>query len=93
MAHTAKKPIREKGILSTLNPKPSHSITDLVVSFYESDDSNQLILWMKDCEISQMEEGCMFKKRLVLSNLQELYQNFKQKHPTASIGFSKFAEL
>ena len=27
MAQTAKKLVREKGILSTLNPKPSHSIT------------------------------------------------------------------
>ena len=33
------------------------------------------------------------KKRLILSNLQELFKNFKEKHPAASIGFSKFAEL
>ena len=43
MARTAKKLVREEGILSTPNPKLSHSITqtkvDLVVSFYESDDA------------------------------------------------------
>lgn len=33
------------------------------------------------------------QKRLVLCNLKELYQNFKDKHPSLKIGFSKFAEL
>ena len=46
MAWTAKNLGREKGILSTPNPKPNHSITqtkvDLVVSFYESGESSQL---------------------------------------------------
>ena len=52
MARTAKKLVREKGILSTPNPKPSHSITqtkvDMVVSFYESDESSRLMPGMKD---------------------------------------------
>ena len=38
-------------------------------------------------------ERVHMQKRLVLSNLKEVYQLFKQKHPTKSIGFSKFAEL
>lgn len=33
------------------------------------------------------------QKRLVLSNLKEAYQLFKDKHPDEKIGFSKFAEL
>ena len=99
MARTAKKLVREKGILSTPNPKPSHSITqsriDLVVSFYESDDSSWLMPGMKDFVSVKQTDGrrVHVQKRLVLSYLRELYQNFKQKHPTASIGFSKFAEL
>ena len=99
MARTAKKLVREKGILSTPNPKPSHSITqskiDLVVSFYESDDSSRLMPGMKDFFSVKQTDGrrVHVQKRLVLSNLRELYQNFRQKHPTASIGFSIFAEL
>jgi hypothetical protein len=33
------------------------------------------------------------QKRLVLSNLKEAYQLFKEKFPDEKIGFSKFAEL
>ena len=99
MARTAKKLVREKGILSTPNPKPSHSITqtkvDMVVSFYESDESSRLMPGMKDFVSVKQPDGkrVHIQKRLILSNLRELYQNFKEKHPAASIGFSKFAEL
>ena len=52
MAQTAKKLVREKGILSTPNIKPSYFITqtkvDLVVSFYESDESSWLMPGMKE---------------------------------------------
>ena len=34
-----------------------------------------------------------FQKRLLLRNLRELYELFKTKFPTHTIGFSKFAEL
>ena len=33
------------------------------------------------------------QKRLILSNLNELYANFKPKYVSTSIGFSKFCEL
>ena len=33
------------------------------------------------------------QKRLILSNLNELYANFKSKYASTSIGFSKFCEL
>ena len=33
------------------------------------------------------------QKRLILSNLNELYANFKSKYVSTSIGFSKFCEL
>ena len=33
------------------------------------------------------------QRRLILSNLRELYNLFKDKHPEQKIGFSKFAEL
>ena len=99
MARTAKKLVGEKGILSTPNPKPSHSITqtkvDLVVRFYESDESSWLMPEMKDFVSVKQPDGkrVHIQKRLTLSNLRELYQKFKEKHPAASNGFSKFAEL
>ena len=33
------------------------------------------------------------QKRLVLGNLKEVYQRFKEKNPNIKIGFSKFAML
>ena len=33
------------------------------------------------------------QKRLVLSNLREVYSEFKERFPGRKIGFSKFAEL
>ena len=95
VAWTAKKLVREKSILSTPNPKPSHSITQTkvdLVSFYESDESSWLMTGVKDfVSVKQLDgKRVHIQKRLILSNLQEL---FKEKHPAASIGFSKFVEL
>ena len=72
VAQTAKKLVREKGILSTPNLYPSHSITltkiDLVVSFYASDESSRLMAGMKDF-ISVKQPNGNIQKRLILSNL------------------------
>ena len=89
----------QKGILSTPNPKPSHSITqtkvDMVVTFYESDESSQLMPGMKEFVSVKQPHGkrMHIQEWLILNNLRELYQKFIEKHPAASIGFSKFAEL
>ena len=50
---------------------------------------------MKDFVSVKQSDGkrVHIQKWLILSNLRKLYLNFKEKHPTASIGFSKFAEL
>ena len=83
----------------TILPQSSHCITqtkvDFVVSFYESDESSWLMPGMKDFVSVKLLDGkrVHIQKRLILSNLQELFQNFKEKHTTASINFSKFAEL
>ena len=48
----------------------------------------------KDCISVRGAEGRItMQKRLILSNLRELYHSFKDKHPEQKIGFSKFAEL
>ena len=52
MARKAKKLVKEKGIMSTPNPKPGHSIEqskiDTVIGFYESDNCSRMMPGMKD---------------------------------------------
>ena len=66
MTRTAKKLVRENGILSTPNPRPSHSIAqtkiDLVVSFYESDESSRLMARMKDFVSVKQPDGKRVQK-------------------------------
>ena len=97
MARKAKQLVEEKGILSTPNPKPGHSLpsksVDLIKSFYESDDISRAMPGKKDfVSIRQGEKRVQVQKRLVLSNLKEVYLAFKVQFPNEKIGFSKFAE-
>ena len=43
--------------------------------------------------VKQGEQRVHIQKRLVLSNLREVYQLFKDRFPTETVGFSKFADL
>ena len=43
--------------------------------------------------VKQGEQRIHIQKRLFLSNLREVYQLFKDKFPTETVGFSKFADL
>ena len=43
--------------------------------------------------VRQGDKWVHLQKRLLLSNLKELYQQFKEEYPMEKIGFSKFAEL
>ena len=98
MVRRAKDVVKQKRILSTPNPKPGQVLatetTDLVQSFYEYDEVSRMLPGKKDF-VSVKQEGKQVhvQKRLILSNLKEVYQLFKEKFPTDSIGFSKFAEL
>ena len=66
----------------------------LVQEFYECDEVSRIMPGKKDfVSVRQGDGRVHMQKRLVLSNLKEVYQLFKQKYPTKSIGFSKFAEL
>ena len=97
-ARKSKELVKEKGILSTPNPKPGSSLpqetTDLVIQFYESDDVSRVMPGKKDF-VSVRKEGrrVHVQKRLVLSNLKEVYSEFKSQFPNYKVGFSKFAEL
>ena len=98
MARKAKQLVREKGILSTPNPKPGRSLPqtsiDVVIHFYESDENSRMMPGKKDCISVRGAEGRItMQKRLILSNLRELYRSFKDKHQEQKVGFSKFAEL
>ena len=98
ISRKVKSLVKEKGILSLPDPKPGHTLpqetADLVVAFYESDESSRIMPGKKDfMSIKGAGGRRQIQKRLVLSNLKELYQHFKDKHPSVKIGFSKFAEL
>ena len=98
MARKSKQLVREKGVLSSPVPKPGHSLpfatVKQVTDFYESDEVSRMMPGKKDF-VSVRQEGKRIhvQKRLVLSNLKEVYQMFKDAFPGQKIGFSKFAEL
>ena len=98
MARMAKDLVRDKGILATPNPKSGHPLplhtTDLILSFYNSDDVSRMMPGKKDfVSVKEGEERVHVQKRLVLGDLKEIYQLFKDKFPMEKIGFSKFAAL
>jgi len=98
MVRRAKKLVKEKGIQSTPNPRSGknlpNDIVDNVKEFYCNDRVSRLMPGMKDF-VSVLVNGKrqQIQKRLVLCNLKEAYEQFKQKYPDQKIGFSKFAEL
>ena len=61
---------------------------------WTSDDISRIMPGKKDF-VSVKQEGkrVHVQKRLVLSNLTEVYREFKDKNPDKKVGFSKFAEL
>ena len=94
----AKEFLITKGVLSTPNPKKGKSLPvqmkDMAKEFYYSDTVSHVMPGNKDF-LSVMENGERkpTQKRLVLSNLKEVYQLFSEKYPNIRMGFSKFAEL
>ena len=98
MARKSKQLVQDKGILSSPNPKAGPSLPSetvkLVIEFYESDEISRTMPGRKDF-VSVRQEGkrVHVQKKLVLSNLKEVYCAFKDAFPNKKIGFSKFAEL
>ena len=98
MARKAKNLVKEQGILSSPNPKHGSALplttVKLILAFYESDDISRIMPGRKDfVSIRQGDQRVHVQKRLILGNLKEVYQEFKENHPMEKIGFSKFAEL
>ena len=98
MARKSKKLVEEKGILSLPDPVRGPSLlqetVDIVCAFYESDDISRVMPGKKDFVYVKKEgKHQHIQKRLVLSNLNKVYHEFKERFPDQKIGFSKFADL
>lgn len=87
--------LRNEGILALPPPRKGHPISDEVINivkgFYESDDYSRLMPGAKD-KVS-VSKNQHVQKRLILSNLNELYSAFKNEYPQIRIGFTKFRNL
>ena len=99
MARKAKRLKAEHGVLATPTlKKSSHGVTkaqeDGVKKFFENDDISRIMPGMKDCVSVRGSDGTKqrHQKRLVLANLREIYQVYKNETRDA-VGFSTFASL
>ena len=89
---------KNHGILAEPAKKAGREIsTDTktkITNFYEDDEVSRLCPGKKDCvTVWEGTEKTVKQKRLLLGNLNELYECFKEKHPGAKVGISKFVEL
>lgn len=66
-----------------------------ISNFYVDDDVSINMPGKKDFVSVKNEDGSrtQVQKRLILSNLKELFQRFREEYPAEKIGFSKFASL
>ena len=95
LARQSKKLVEERGILSLPGPSRGPSLPPetavVVCSFYESDDISRVMPGKKDfVSVKKKGKRQHIQKRLVLSNLREVYREFKDRFPDGKIGFSKF---
>lgn len=70
-------------------------IKQYVVNFFESDEISRQCPGMKDCRSVRDQDGnkIVKQKKLVLGNLKEVYQKFKESENCPDIGFSTFCSL
>lgn len=98
MAVKSKQLAKEHGVLTVPNPKPGNRLStqtvETVEKFYLSESVSRVMPGMKDClSINVGGKRQLLQKRLVLCNLREAFQHFKDKHPEVKIGFTKFSIL
>ena len=98
MARQAKNLVREKGVLSTPNSCAGKTlpidVVDSVKTFYKSDAVSRVMPGKKDCvSVRKDDVRVLEQKQLVLCNLREAYQLFKEQYPALKVGFSKCAAL
>jgi hypothetical protein len=99
LARKAKDLVRQQGILSSPNPQPSKArlakcLENIVNTFYESDEISRTVSGKMDFK-SVRKDGKRIhvQKRLILGNLKEIFNKFKNDFPDVKTGFSKFCQL
>ena len=89
--------MQKKGILSIPNPRGGHFSVEVkkqVEDWYCSDEISRMMPGKKDyVSVFDGVERVHIQKRLILCNLKEAYNKFKDNFPTMKIRFSKFADL
>lgn len=97
-AKKAKKLRNSQGVLASTTRKASKKLPEgtinKVVNFYNSDIHGRIMPGKKDI-VSVKIDGrrTLVKKRLLLSDLKILHQQFKENNPEHPISFSAFAKL
>lgn len=93
-----KEKVQQDGILYIPDENKGHPLLkaaeDRVQEFFRSQNIRRELPGKKEYK-SVIENGQRVPKQkwLVLGNLTEIYQSFKQKYPFDKVGFSKFASL
>lgn len=99
MVRKAKALVKEFGVLATPNPRLGKrlgsDVTAKVHELYHSQEVSREMPGLKDYVSIKRADGIREQKQkcLMLCNLREAYEHFKEKHPEVKIGFSKFAAL
>jgi len=98
MIRKAKKLVKDHGILSLPTQKAGRTLSAIVVDdvreFYCNDTMSRIMPGMKDFVSVNIEgQRQHIQKRLILCNLREIFEQFKQAYPQHKFEFSKFAEL
>ena len=94
----AQKLRKEQGILAVPEEYSREAEEEMKVKlkeFFERDDVSRVCPGKKDCVSVKLEDERKEKvqKRLLLSNLKEIYQHFVTENATLKVGFSTFAML
>ncbi len=88
---------KKNGILGLCDRKQgkalANELKEEILQFYESDENSRMCPGKKDTVSIRNKDGDKIKhqKRLVLSNLCELYATWKEANPYKKVGFSTFA--
>lgn len=77
------------------NDAMNSDLEENVKAFYENEENSRTLAGKKDVKSVKQPDGTrkLIQKKLVLMNLKELYEAFKQKYSNDVISFSKFASL
>lgn len=94
----AKKLCKDSGYASKPAKKIGKPISDSTIQkakdFYLSDHASRMMPGVKDCvSVVQNDVKMKVQKRLLLFNLVDLYDQFKEEFPELKIGLSKFCEI